>query len=79
MPRNKLLDLNDHLFAQIEKLGEADLSGENLKAEIERAKAMSTLAAGVIEIAKVSVDAMRLISNGKIGKEDLPLMLNTVK
>lgn len=34
--KNKPVDLNNHLFAQLERLGDEDLSGDDLKQEIER-------------------------------------------
>ena len=33
MPRNTLGDLNNHLFAQLERLNEEDLAGEELEKE----------------------------------------------
>ena len=35
--KNTLGDLNNHLFAQLEKLGDEDLNGEQMDAEIRRA------------------------------------------
>jgi hypothetical protein len=46
--RNKLTDLNDHLFAEIERLGEESLKGESLKEEIFRANAIAGVAEQVI-------------------------------
>lgn len=40
MTKNKLSDLNDHLFMTLERLGEEDLSNEELEKEIERSKAI---------------------------------------
>lgn len=34
--KNKLSDLNNHLFAQIERLGDEDLTAEQIGQEVER-------------------------------------------
>ena len=39
--KNTLGDLNNHLFAQLEKLGDDDLKGNELEAEIRRSEAMA--------------------------------------
>lgn len=39
--KNTLGDLNNHLFAQLEKLGDEDLKGDELEAEIRRSEAMA--------------------------------------
>lgn len=36
MPRNKLTDLNNHLFEQLERLNDGDLEGEELEKEIKK-------------------------------------------
>ena len=35
--KNKLVDLNNHLFAEMERLSDEDLQGDELTAEIDRA------------------------------------------
>jgi len=46
--RNTLNDLNNHLFAQLERLGDEDIKGEQLQEEITRAKAISDIATQII-------------------------------
>lgn len=46
--RNTLGDLNNHLFAQLERLGDEDLVGENLSEELERTKAVTAVATQII-------------------------------
>lgn len=46
--KNTLGDLNNHLFAQLERLGDEDLKGEELQDEIERAKAVTVIATQII-------------------------------
>jgi len=40
--------LNKHLFDQLNRLSNTDLSGDNLKNEIERSKAISSVSKDVI-------------------------------
>lgn len=60
MPRNKIHDLRNHLFEQLERLNDDELSNENLDKEIHRAKAMSELAKNIVESAKVEVHYLRI-------------------
>lgn len=48
MKKNTILDLNDILFAQLEKLSDDDLKGEDLHEEILRSKAISEISKNVI-------------------------------
>ena len=51
--KNKLTDLNNHLFAQLERLGDEDVQGDDLREEIERAEAITTIAKSIIENAEL--------------------------
>lgn len=58
--KNKLTDLNDHLFAQLERLGEEDLIGDALATEIERSKAVAGVGRTIIDNARLAFDAHKL-------------------
>lgn len=55
--RNTLVDLNNHLFAQLERLDDESVKGEKLSEEIERAKAVSGIAKNVIENGRLVLSA----------------------
>ncbi len=63
--RNKLIDLNNHLFEALERLNDLDLSLEQLKTEIERSKAMVNVAKPIIQNSRTMINAAKLLkSNG---------------
>ena len=49
-PSNTLGDLNNFLFAQLERLDNPDLEGDELLKEIARSKAMSEISKNIIEL-----------------------------
>lgn len=55
--KNKLTDLNNHLFAQLERLNEEDIEAEKLQSEIERSKAVAAIAREIINNGKLVLDA----------------------
>lgn len=61
--KNKLTDLNNHLFEQLERLNDEDLSDEQLTKEIGRAKAMTDVANSIINNAKVVLDASKFLED----------------
>jgi len=61
--KNKLTDLNDHLFAALERLGDEDLDDESLRREIERSKAISGIAREVVSNANTVLRAAELNAN----------------
>ncbi len=56
--KNTLGDLNNHLFAQLEKLNDDDLSGEELEAEIKRSEAMAKISDQIIKNGELQYKAM---------------------
>lgn len=57
---NSLVDLNNHLFAQLERLNNKDIKGDQLKDEIQRAKAITDVAAKIIDNADTILSAKKL-------------------
>jgi ribosomal protein L17 len=57
---NSLADLNAHLFAQLERLDVEAMSPEQIEAEVERSKAIVSVADRITENAKVQLNAARL-------------------
>lgn len=58
--QNTLIDLNNHLFEQMERLNDEELNGEELDREIKRAKAMACISSQIIGNASLGLDAEKL-------------------
>lgn len=74
MTRNKLTDLNNHMFEQLERLNDDDLSYEELDKEIKRAKAMSGIASNIIGNAALALEAQQYLDEYS-GKANVPEMI----
>jgi hypothetical protein len=72
--KNKLSDLNNHLFEQLERLNDDDLKGDDLRREISRAQAMCGVAAQVISGGRLVLDAAKAHDEFP-GVEKAPLLL----
>lgn len=59
MPRNKLVDLNNHLFEQLERLNDEDLTSEELDKEIKRTKAITTIGKVIVQNANLALKAAK--------------------
>lgn len=73
--KNTLGDLNNHLFAQLERLSDEDIKGDNLKEEINRAKAVSDIAAKIIANGSLVLSAQRLMNDRENADVKIPNML----
>lgn len=58
--KNSLMDLNNHLFAALERLNDEDINDEKLVQEIGRAKAIGDVASKIIDNATVALNAEKL-------------------
>jgi hypothetical protein len=59
--KNKLTDLNNHLFAQLERLSDESASAESIEREIQRAEAIVKVSNQIIETADVSLRAAKIM------------------
>lgn len=58
-PRNTLGDLNNHLFAQLEKMDDDELTGDQLDNEIRRTEAMAKISEQIIKNGVLQFRAMK--------------------
>lgn len=73
--KNTLGDLNNHLFAQLERLSDEDIKGEALQEEICRAKAVTNVASKIIENGSLVLQAKKFIDGKTNADIQLPKML----
>lgn len=60
--KNKLIDLNDHLFAQLERLSDEELTGEQMAGEINRTDAIVKVSEQIINNANLALRAAELVA-----------------
>lgn len=73
--KNTLEDLTNHLFAELERLGDESLTDEQLKREIERSKAVTGVAQQVIANANTVLRCYQFRDSAMNANVKLPRML----
>ncbi len=73
--KNKLIDLNNHLFEQLERLNDDELIGDELKQEISRAKSMSGIASAIINNGNLMLNAKKHADEYGYKSKDMPEIL----
>lgn len=71
--KNKLTDLNNHLFMQLERLNDETLDPEALETEVNRSKAITGVSNQIISVGKLALDAQKAVSEGNV--RNAPQML----
>lgn len=73
--KNRLSDLNNHLFAQLERLSEEDLSPEKIEAEVKRTEAIVHVADKIVDNARLGLQACKLVADhGDRFMKHLPML-----
>lgn len=71
--KNKQIDLHNMLFAQLERLSDEELKGDELKAEVKRAHAITSVSREIILNGKLALQAQIAVRDGRA--EKMPEML----
>lgn len=79
--KNRLIDLNDHLFAQIERLSDEDINEKQLQNEVSRTEAIVRVSDQIIKGATLSLKAAQLrVTHGDYVKiEEMAPMIEDKK
>lgn len=72
MANNTLSDLNNHLFAQLERLSDEELTEEQLEKEMQRAKAVNGVAKNIIDNAKTALEGAQFAYTKLPGNKPIP-------
>lgn len=75
MASNRLEDLNNMLFNQLVRLDKDDISDEELKKEVDRSKAMNSVAHTIVDNARVVLDATKFMDGRIDSNSKLPHMI----
>lgn len=73
--KNTLWDLNLHLFEQIERLNEPDISDDELDREIERTQAMTKISSQIIKNAELVFKAKKHVDEHGLEEKEMPQIL----
>ncbi|MCK9622214.1 MAG: hypothetical protein M0R47_16960 [Methylobacter sp.] len=74
--KNTITDLNNHLFATLERLNSEEINPDAMKVEIEKAKAISGIAKDITSNYRLALDAQIAIAEYGIKEEPKLFGLN---
>lgn len=75
--KNKLTDLNNHLFAALERLNDESLTPEEVEREINRGNAVATIGTVIVKNADTQLKAYKLASeNGMNANVKFDLLIS---
>lgn len=63
MTKNRLANLNDHLFAQLERLANEEMTSEQIDMEVRRSDAVVAIADQILRHATLQVQAAKIMSD----------------
>ncbi len=73
--KNRLSDLNNHLFAQLERLSDESLTADQIEQETKRGQAIVAVADQIIRNAATQISAAKLVAEyGADPEPHLPLI-----
>jgi len=73
--KNRLSDLNNHLFSQLERLSEEGLNAEQITQEVQRTEAIVRVSDQIVRNADLQLKAVGLLAqHGDRFKTMLPLL-----
>lgn len=61
--KNKLSDLNNHLFAQLERLSDEELTPDQIAQEVSRTEAIVTVSEQIVRNADLQLKAVTILAN----------------
>lgn len=79
MTKNTLVDLNNHLFAQLERLNDEEIKGDELQEELQRAKVISDVARSIVKNGNLILQAQKFKDESLDLNNQLPEMLENKK
>lgn len=64
---NKLSDLNNHLFAQLDRLSDSNINQEKLETEVKRTESIVKLSQQIIDNSQLTLKAAELVAKHGCG------------
>ena len=71
---NKLSDLNNHLFAELERISDEELNEDELRSEIGRARAITSVSKQIIENGALALRAEKFKKEMGLDSLNTPML-----